>query len=278
MRRGILVVVWIFGCSSTPDAGDGSTDNDSGMSSGDGAMQDDASMDDAAIDDTGVDSGPPCTADANKVGTTMRMAKGRPYLSYVPASYTPTTALPLVVALHGAGDTNSNYLAGMWKANADSKGFIVIVPEGSAPLNPGYTWNTGDRSAILAAIDDVRACYNLQPKKTIIHGFSAGGIMAYWIGMKDAKRFSGIAINSANLGSAEAINGAVLIPAPWTIPVSHFHGDQDMNFPLNTAQSGITRLMNAGHMTYFHVFSGGHTANAGQAAQEYDDLISSSAP
>jgi predicted esterase len=96
--------------------------------------------------------------------------------------------------------------------------------------------------------------------------------------MKDAKRFSGIGINAADLGSAEALNNGKLIPAPWLIPVSHFHGDMDMNFPLMYAQTGIDRLKAAGHMTYFHIFSGGHTSSAQMAAQEYDDLISSSAP
>lgn len=278
MRRGIVVGFLFFGCSSTPDAGDGATAGDS--SAVDSGM-DDASMDDASMDDTGiVDSGPPCTMDPHKFGLTTRTAKNRKYLSYVPASYKPGTPMPLVVALHGAGDTNSNYLNAMWKANADAKGFIVIAPEGGSVLGNGYTWNSADRLLILGTIDDVRPCYDLEPKKTILQGFSAGGIMAYWIGMKDAKRFSGIAINAADLGSAEAgPNGGIkLLPAPWTVPVSHFHGDQDMNFPLMYAQAGIDRLKAAGHMTYFHVFNGGHTASAQMAAQEYDDLISSSAP
>lgn len=276
MRRGIIAVLFFFGCSSTPDAGDGSTPDGSAVDS----MTDDGSMDDAGMDDTGADSGPPCTQDMDKTGLTTRTAKGRKYLSYVPASYMRGTPMPLVVALHGAGDTNSNYLSAMWKGNADAKGFIVIAPEGGSALGNGYTWNTGDRTIILGTIDDVRPCYDLQPKKTILQGFSAGGIMAYWIGLKDANRFSGIGIDSADLGSAEAgPNGQKpLLPAPWTIPVSHFHGDQDMNFPLMYAQAGIDRLKAAGHMTYFHVFSGGHTANAMMAATEYDELISSNSP
>jgi hypothetical protein len=168
MRRGIIAALFFFGCSSTPDAGDGSaTDSGSGV---DSAMDDDGSMDDAAIDDTGADSGPPCTADAHKVGLTTRTAKGRKYLSYAPASYKPGTLVPLVVALHGAGDTNTNYLNAMWKANADAKGFIVIVPEGGSIAGPGFTWNTGDRTVILATIDDVRPCYDLEPKKTSSKG------------------------------------------------------------------------------------------------------------
>lgn len=279
MRRGILAFACLLGCSSAPDTGDGSPGTDSGTGDDAATMDDGGSTDDGA-GDAGADSGPPCTANADKIGITTRTVKGRNYISYAPASYMRGKPMPLVVALHGAGDTAANYLSWMWKGNADAKGFVVIVPEGSSPLGNGFTFNTSDRTQILAEIDDVRPCYDLEPKKTILNGFSAGGIMAYWIGMKDAKRFSGIGINSADLGSAEngPNGGGKLIPAPWTIPVSHFHGDQDMNFPIMYAKAGIDRLTAAGHMTYWHPFSGGHTANAPMAAQEYDDLISSSSP
>ena len=100
-----------------------------------------------------------------------------------------------------------NYLSIIWKGNADANGFIVIAPEGTAPLGNGFTWNSSDEALILAAASDVYACYAIDPKKEIIHGFSAGGIMAYFIGLHDAARFSGISISSADLGSAEAIYG-----------------------------------------------------------------------
>lgn len=285
MRRGLVVLAalsFALGCSSTPDAGDGSAAPEGGGEGGgdgDGSADDGSGGDDGASDTGPVDSGV-CTASPHATGTTMRKAKGGTYYSYVPSGYKQGTPWPLVVALHGAGDTAQNYLAALWKSNADAKGLIVIVPEGTAPLGNGYTWNTGDRTTILAAQDDVARCYDLVPKKVILQGFSAGGIMAYWIGLKDALRFSGVGIDSADLGSAEAAGngGNSLLPAPWKIPVSHFHGDQDMNFPIMYAQQGITRLMNAGHPTFWHPFSGGHTANAMMTAQEYEDLKGYSAP
>lgn len=286
------LVVWLgpvllaaAACSGGSDgAADGGEDAqpalDGGGADADAGVGADGGVDGAAPD-TGADSGTPkgpCSANKDKVGQTTRTIGNRTYLSYVPASYSPQAAMPVVLALHGAGDVAQNYLQVIWKANADQKGFIVIVPEGTSPVGNGFTWNTNDVAFIESTLDDMDRCYTLEPKKRIINGFSAGGIMAYLIGVGDAQLFSGVSIASANLGSAEALNGGSLLPAAWKVPVSHFHGDQDMNFPIASAQAGITKLQNAGHPTFWHPFSGGHTTNAGYAATMYDDLKGFSAP
>ncbi|HEY2365970.1 MAG TPA: hypothetical protein VGH87_06270 [Polyangiaceae bacterium] len=277
MRRAFLAMI-LLACSSGGDDAsqlDASSDvtqqNDS-SSSGDVVV-------DVPIADAPAEaSKPPCTANADKVGYTNRTAKGNPYVAYVPASYSPQKLTPLVVALHGAGDTAMNYLSIIWKGNADAQGFIVIAPEGTGPLGNGFTWNSSDESLILAAATDVYACYAIDPKKEIIHGFSAGGIMAYLIGLHDAARFSGISISSADLGSAEAVYGGNLLPSAWKIPVSHFHGLQDQNFPIQYAIAGMNTLEDAGHPFYWHPFDGGHTTTPQFAGAMYDDLKSSTAP
>jgi poly(3-hydroxybutyrate) depolymerase len=272
------------GDSSSSGPGDAGGDVPVGddVLGGDGASGDDASSDGDAhgAGDASADAPakPPCSSMPNALGTTHRKAQGNPYVGYVPSTYDKTKLYSLVVALHGAGDTADNYLSVIWQGNADSQGFLVIAPEGTAPLGPGYTWNTTDDALILAALDDFYACYSVDPKKVIMHGFSAGGIMSYWIGLKDAQRFSGISIASADLGSAEAVNGAPLLPSPWKIPVSHFHGTQDMNFPIMYAIAGMNRLIAAGHPFYWHPFNGGHTTNPADALQMYMDLKSSTAP
>ena len=85
-------------------------------------------------------------------------------------------------------------------------------------------------------------------------------------------------IASADLNTAEAIIGHALLPAPWKIPVSHFHGTQDMNFPIMYAIAGKDRLIAAGHPFYWHPFDGGHTTNPTDALTMYQDLAASVAP
>lgn len=219
-----------------------------------------------------------CAKSPDAHGTTSRSAAGNPYYSYVPASYDKSKPSALVVALHGAGDTAQNYLQWMWQANADARGVIVIAPEGTYPYSGGYAWNGGDDSLVLAALDDVQKCYSIDPKHVVINGFSAGGTMAYFIGLANASRFSGLAIQSSSLSSGEYVAGGSLLPAAWKVPVSHFHGDADMNFPIANAKQGIDTLQAAGHPVFWHPFSGGHQATAADALTELDDLAKYAAP
>ena len=243
---------------------------------------------DVATDTSTGDTGPDptdrskCTADPDKVGITKRTATYKTatmtYTGYAPPTYDPKKPQSVVIALHGAGDTMGNYFAGVWKANADSKNFLVITPEGSSPAGPGFTWNSGDANLILSTIDDFEQCYTVNTHRRILHGFSAGGIMAYFIGFSVAEVFAGTSISSSDFDSAQAIAGKKLLPAKWLIPVSHFHGTSDTNFPIASARKGRDELIAAGHKVYWHEFAGGHTTNAGFAATMYDDLASSTAP
>lgn len=281
MRR-LLFPLLLVACSSDPgltipgaDGGaDAATADDTGIAA-------DAPTSDAPIaSDASVPfdaSKPLCKADAHKKGMTQRTATN-PYLAYVPASYDMNKPTRLVVALHGAGDTAANWLQAIWKGNADTRGFIVIVPEASKAYGNGFTWLGGDDATIAAALADVQTCYSIDAKRVILDGFSAGGTMAYFVGLSQAQLFSGIGVGASTLGSGEYVNGGALLPAPWKVPVSHFHGDADANFPIAQALSGINQLKAAGHTTYWHPFTGGHTTSASDALARYDDLAASTAP
>src|SRR6476620_2655372 len=84
----------------------------------------DADADAEAEAEVAIDTAPTidrskCVADADKVGLTTRPVPGKAttYLADVPATYDKTKPTTLVIALHGAGDTASNYLNVVWRAN-----------------------------------------------------------------------------------------------------------------------------------------------------------------
>jgi phospholipase/carboxylesterase len=281
MRR--LLLTWVLvACSSdpealSPDVDSGGSDANPAKDSGTDAV---VANDAPVVTDSAVPfdaSKPLCKLDAHKKGLTQRTAMN-PYLAYVPASYDLNKPTPMVIALHGAGDTASNYFQAIWKSNADTRGFVVIVPEASKAYMSGFTWLGSDDDTVAAALADVQTCYSIDAKRVILDGFSAGGTMAYFIGLSRAQLFSGVGIGASTLGSGEYINGGSLLPAPWKVPVSHFHGDQDPNFPIAQALAGINTLKAAGHTTYWHPFSGGHTTTPSDALARFDDLKSSTAP
>jgi poly(3-hydroxybutyrate) depolymerase len=275
---------------NTTDAGDAGLD--AGMDAG--ALQDggDAGVVDAGPDagidagpvDAGIDAGPTspyghdCSSQQDATGFVHRTgAIGgdqtvHDYYTYVPLSYDGGTPIALVVSLHGAGDTATNFLQ-LWQTNADQKGFMVLLPEASSPLAGGFTWNIADTHVVYGAIADIEHCYNTELHHHILHGFSAGGIIAYIVGLSQADRFSGLAIASSDLGTAEYYHGGRLLPSAWAIPASIFHGEQDPNFPFVVSGEGSRdALVDAGHVVYFHPFMGGHTSNAADSLQMYEDL------
>ena len=270
-----------------PDAGPG---DDAGAAADAGITPDGGEGSDAGSPDSGTpvpdagppDAGPPshasCTQAADLKGATDRTAAGNPYTAYVPATYDPMRPAALVVALHGAGDTAQNYLQFMWRANADARGFIVIAPQGTYPYMGGFAWYGSDDALVVAAMNDVQKCYSVDPKRILLNGFSAGGSMAYFIGLSQAQLFSGMAIQSSSLSAGEYVAGGALLPAPWKVPVSHFHGESDPNFVLADALSGINRLQAAGHPVFWHPFVGGHQATAADALVEFDELKGFIAP
>jgi poly(3-hydroxybutyrate) depolymerase len=279
VRVFAMCIVFVEGCSGDDSAAtDASSATDVGV---DAASSPDASADASSIVDAYGDAPAKqtCTDSPDKVGLTMRTASGNPYVAYVPASYDPTVLTPLVIALHGAGDTASNYLQAIWKSNADQDGFIVIAPEGTATLGSGFTFNISDKTLILAAAADIYDCYAIDWRKEILHGFSAGGIMAYLIGLSQSQLFSGISISSSDLATAEYYYGGPLLPSTWAIPFSLSHGTQDQNFPIQTTGiASMNILEDAGHVVYWHQFDGPHTTTAALAQAMYTDLKSSIAP
>jgi len=54
----------------------------------------------------------------------------------VPAKYTPERAWPLVVALHGHGDTAAAF-HDLWKSVTDSLGFVLLTPQGEERAKEG---------------------------------------------------------------------------------------------------------------------------------------------
>jgi len=94
---------------------------------------------------------------------------------------------PLVVVLHGCGQTAAGYDLGTgWSALAQRHGFALLAVEQKAVNNPGTCFNwfnppditrgEGEVASIAAMIGQMHALYGSGP--TFITGLSAGGAMA----------------------------------------------------------------------------------------------------
>lgn len=105
--------------------------------------------------------------------------------------------LPVVVALHGKGDTGGDFLeaTGLSALHA-----LVAVPTGVglawSPAPYAHTTLAQDTALIHAIVDQLEAEYNVDPARIYLVGFSNGGGLAALLAAR-AARFAGAATVSA---------------------------------------------------------------------------------
>ena len=98
----------------------------------------------------------------------------RDYILYVPAIYDGSTAVPLVINLHGYGsNATQQSLYGNFKNLADVDNFLVVHPNGTNDLSGTRYWNAfinagavDDVAFINELIDRLSATYNIDQLST----------------------------------------------------------------------------------------------------------------
>jgi predicted peptidase len=156
------------------------------------------------------------------------------YAMSIPAGYTRTTPVPLILALHFGGDPNGAGRAMLDILIAPALGELgaIIV----APDSAGGGWNTAQNEmAVNALLAAVEKSYNVDLTRVIVTGFSMGGAGTwYWAG-KYPDRFS-----AAIPVSGRPTSGA------WRVPVFAVHSRDDQTVPIGPAERRITELQQQG--------------------------------
>jgi polyhydroxybutyrate depolymerase len=169
----------------------------------------------------------------------------REYYLYVPNSYDSSKPMPFVLALHGLGDTISNFIGIGMDLVADTANFILAVPQAIAAPGFGTAWNSGageygispnptvdDVGFLNAIIDSTAAYYNLDQKRLYCTGFSMGGFMTNRLGC-ELTRFAAIASVSGTIGTYFTCSPTRVIPS------CHFHGTADPFVGFTTDMFGL---------------------------------------
>jgi poly(hydroxyalkanoate) depolymerase family esterase len=113
---------------------------------------------------------------------------GQVYRLYVPGSGSPAAAPgPLVIALHGCGQTPDDFAAGTRLNDAaERRGLLVLYPGQGRAANPHRCWNwfeppsrdRGEAAMLLRLIEHVTAGHRIDREHVVALGLSAGGFMA----------------------------------------------------------------------------------------------------
>jgi len=173
---------------------------------------------------------------------TILRREGRPSIYYaisIPPNYTPTVAVPLVLALHygvggstgsGAGRDLVRIVVG--PAFADL-GAIIVAPD-----SLGGDWSTPENEdAVDDLLEAIVARYAVDTKKIAVTGYSMGGAGTWHIAEKFRRRFS----------AAIPVSGRPPASAPgWTLPVFAVHSRNDQVMPFGPTEARVTELQKAG--------------------------------
>jgi predicted esterase len=142
------------------------------------------------------------------------------YLVRLPADYDSTQDYPVVIALHGR-DQDESQMIRLWDEGFFSDpNFILLAVRAPFKSKNGYAWisenavnTTSDPDAVLRAsarvaddrilevLDDASDQYNVEDVEIYLLGFAQGATLAFYSAFKHPDVFAGVASESGNLDS-----------------------------------------------------------------------------
>jgi polyhydroxybutyrate depolymerase len=164
----------------------------------------------------------------------------RSYILHTPTGYTGTTAVPLVIDIHGFTSSASGQrgVSG-YQAKADRAGFIVAWPQGLNNSWNGYgccgnslNGNVNDVGFIKAVANDIIQRGVVDEGRIYITGLSNGGSMSHRLACEGAEKFAATSPVSFTLNRTSCPAGFPARP----ITVAHYHGLNDTTVNYNGGQ------------------------------------------
>ena len=173
----------------------------------------------------------------------------RDYRLYVPAAYTGTSPVPLVLNLHGyTSSALEQEFYSLFQPIADTANFLVVHPNGTFDNNGNRFWNAlgpgsnvDDVGFLSKLIDSLRLTYNIDTDRIYSTGMSNGGFMSYLLACELPDRIAAIASVTGTMNTLNLNNCKPQRP----VPVMEIHGTADNVVPYNGAPlSGFTSVPN----------------------------------
>jgi predicted peptidase len=207
----------------------------------------------------------------NADGTTSQ------YVVFVPRDYDGTKEYPVILFLHGAGETKSDKTGAKMPVNVGigpaikkrekDFPFIVVIPQAEAAKSKiGGRWHADapDGKRAIAILDEVMKEYKVDAKRQYLTGLSMGGFGTWHMAFSHPDRWAAIVpiCGGGDPKGAEKIKD---------IPCWCFHGADDPTVKADLSRSMIEAIKKAGGEPKYTEYPGvGH--NSWDKAYGTDEL------
>jgi predicted esterase len=212
--------------------------------------------------------------DRPTVTGSTKVVLDRPFALTLPSGDPPPAGHPILVGLHGFGETGS-MLAGRLEGLAGSP-YARMFPDAPFPVELreesgariGAAWYhyTGDQPAFMKALafaegylrDAVMAAaraHPIDPERIVLLGYSQGGYLAGVAALRDRERYRGL-VSVACRVKTEALGRE--LAAARGYPVLLIHGARDRHTAVDRQQEAYEELLRHGVDATLHVHEGGH--------------------
>jgi len=202
-------------------------------------------------------------ADSSETGFLDRVyrdaeGKEHKYVLFVPADYKGDRAYPVVLFLHGSGEsgTDGKKQAGQGLGNAIKKREKDFPALAVFPQSAKRTWkaDSDDAQRALKILEVVQKEYKTDPKRVYLTGLSMGGFGTWSLAAKYPDQWAAIVpiCGGGNPADADKIKH---------IPCWNFHGDEDKAVKVTMSRDMIAALEKAGGKPKYTEYPGvGHNS------------------
>ena len=188
---------------------------------------------------TGVPAATPATGELVARRADLTLARSLDYYLYLPDGYEARADWPLVVFLHGGGESGSDLAKvaahGPPRLIAEGRDFpfVMIAPQNP---HPDRMW---DDEAVMALIGDALPTLRVDPDRVVVTGLSRGGMATWRLGMQHPDAFAGL---------VPIAGGGLPVYAfrLKDVPVWAFYGEADEVVSYDDARRVADRLAAAG--------------------------------
>ncbi|QDU63522.1 putative hydrolase [Planctomycetes bacterium Pan216] len=189
----------------------------------------------------------------------------RPVALFLPQAYEPRYPYPLVVFLHGHGETETQWTNSI--ASLSRRNYIGISLRGPHAVNRqdgrrGYSWGRHRRSDgliedyVLAAIRQTMQSYNIHSERIFLAGFCEGATVAYRLGVMFPEKFAGMVALNGWLPSGRLPLGRVRAAGNPRVFIGH--AQENAHVPVQHAADAYRLLYTAGLDVTLRTYGAGH--------------------